>query len=111
MSEKFDFHKIFDDAQKRIEDCKNAPDWVNQDNTLAKIEAIRLKAYQEIMALGFDFPEIQVDVSIMPVDDDSIYRLAASLGWITRHSWYEPICKTDGGEITIYYEAETDIGL
>lgn len=96
---------------KRIEDCKNAPDWANQDNILAKIEAIRLKAYREILALGFDFPEIGVDVSIMPVDSDSIYHLAASLGWIAKHSWYKPVCPSETGEITIYYEIDTDTWL
>lgn len=99
---------VLDEAQKRIADCEAAPDWASQDNLLAKVEAIRLRAYQEIIALGFEDPEIQVDVSVIPTEDTRIFSLAAELGWVTRHSWYEPACKTDGGEITIYYETETD---
>lgn len=95
------------DAQQAIADCEAAPDWANQDNLLAKVEAIRLKAYRDILALSFEEIEIQVDVSIIPDDDMSVFHLAKELGWKTRHSWYEPACKTDGGEITVYYEVET----
>ena len=99
-------------AIQEIAKRKNATDWASQDNLLAKIEAIRLKARQDILALGFDENEVSVDVSLFSLalgvpegaDGMAIFHLAKELGWKTRHSWYEPPVLTEGGDITIYYE-------
>lgn len=101
-----DFQQIKQDAEKRLQDCYDAPDWANQDNTLAKVEAIRLQAYRALLALGFEDEEISVDVSIIP-EDMPLFRLAKELKWhCNKHGWYEPACETDGGSITIYFEPE-----
>lgn len=94
---------------QEIANRKNAPDWASQDNLLAKVEAIRLKAHREILALGFDVEEAAVDVSLFSLDGMAIFHLAKELGWKTRQSWYEPPAPTEGGDITIYYEPEEQV--
>lgn len=103
----FNLPKILAEVNKRLADCEAAPDWANQDNLLAKVEAIRLKALQDILALGFEFEEvISVDVSFA-VADSRLIHLANELEWHTdKHGWIEPACKTTGGEIMIYFEPE-----
>lgn len=96
-------------AIQEIASRKNAPDWANQDNLLAKVEAIRLKAYRELLALGFDDNEAHLDVSIIPHDSMELFHLAKGLGWKSRQSWYEPPAPTEGGDITIYYEPEEQV--
>jgi len=83
---------------------KNDPNWASQDNLLAKVEAIRLKARQDILALGFDESETSVDVSLQSLDGMAIFHLAIELGWKAGLYWYEPPVPTEGGDITIYYE-------
>lgn len=96
-------------ATQEIADAKNAPDWSSQDNLLAKVEAIRLKARQEILTLGFDADEVAMDVSLFSLDGMAIFHLAQELGWKATQSWYEPPTKTEGGDITIYYEPEEQV--
>jgi hypothetical protein len=83
--------------------------WASQDNLLAKVEAIRLKAHKDILALGFDENEAKVDVSLIGLDSMAIFHLAKELGWKATQSWYEPPAPTEGGEITIYYEPEEQV--
>lgn len=83
--------------------------WASQDNLLAKVEAIRLKARQEILALGFDADEVAMDVSLFSLDGMAIFHLAQELGWKGTQSWYEPPTKIEGGDITIYYEPEEQV--
>lgn len=101
-----DLQKVLADADKALADCEASPDWAGQDNPLAKVEAIRLRAWRDIVALGFEAEEIQVGVDIFPQEME-LFHLAGSLGWKAVHSWFEPPCKVDGGEITVYYEVET----
>jgi hypothetical protein len=106
MSE-FDLPELFAEVNKRLADCEAAPDWTNQDNLLAKVEAIRARAYADIMALGFEEFEISVDVGIVPEDDAGrLFHLAKECGFVAGHSWFEPACKTTGGDITIYFDVE-----
>ena len=93
-------------AIQEIVNRKNAIDWASQDNLLAKVEAVRLKARQELLTLGFDENEISVDVSITPNDSMALFHLAKELEWKSLHHWYEPPAPTEGGDITIYYEPE-----
>lgn len=78
-------------------------------NILARVEAIRLRARKDILALGFAENEASVDVSLFGFDDMGIFHLAKELGWKATQSWYEPPVKTEGGEITIYYEPEEQV--
>lgn len=94
---------------QEIANRKNAIDWASQNNLLAKVEAIRLKARQDILALGFDAEEAAVDVSLFSLDGMAIFHLAGELGWKSRQSWYEPPAPTEGGDITIYYEPEEQV--
>lgn len=94
---------------QEIADRKNATPWASQENLLAKVEAIRLKAYRELLALGFDEDEVHSDVSIIPNDSMELFHLAKELGWRSRLSWYEPPAPTEGGDITIYYEPEEQV--
>lgn len=104
-------------ATQEIANRKNAIDWASQNNLLAKVEAIRLKARQDILALvpdvpggaGFDAEEVAVDVSLFSLDGMAIFHLAGELGWKATQSWYEPPAPTEGGDITIYYEPEEQV--
>lgn len=105
-----DFEQIKQEAERRLQDCYDAPDWANQDNILAKVEAIRLQAYKALLALGFEDEEISVDVALVPQDTQPLFRLAQELKWhVSKHGWYEPACETDGGSITIYFEPEEQV--
>ena len=96
-------------ATQEIANRQNAIDWASQDNLLAKVEAIRLRARAELWALGLDENEVSVDVSIIPNDSMTIFHLAKELGWKSRQHWYEPPVPTEGGDITIYYEPEKQV--
>lgn len=72
-----------------------------QDDSLAKIEAIRLQAYHDIKALGFNDDEVSVDVSLFSM---SILHVARQSGWHDFSNWYESPIKAEGGEITVYCE-------
>ena len=61
-------------ALTTIANRKDALDWASQDNLLAKVEVIRLRARQEILVLGFDENEISVDVSIIPADSMDLFH-------------------------------------
>ncbi len=77
---------------------------LREGNVLTKVEAIRLKARNDILALGFKDSQLSVDVGIFGAEEIGIFHLAQELGWTAAKSWYEPPVKTDGGEITIYLE-------
>lgn len=102
----YDFEQFKQEAKRRLQECYDAPKWESQDNLLAKVEAIRLRAYQEILALGFEDEEITVDISLSP-EEMTIFQLAKELKWhVSKNGWYEPACETNGGSITIYFEPE-----
>lgn len=83
---------------------QDLPQGVIITNELAQIEAIRKRALAEILALGFTLEEVQVDIGLTPGDSNALYKLAEALGWKASYHWYESPEKTEGGEVTVYFE-------
>lgn len=81
---------------------------MNEVDILDQIEAIRARALAEILALGLNAGEVQVDVSIQPVDPEALRKLAEAKGWPLEYNWYEPEGDKPSGCVTLYLDGEVE---
>lgn len=88
---------------------RDLPSYIVITDRMAQVEAIRQHALAQILALGFDKEEVQVDIGISPADSDSLYKLAQALGWQPTHNWYESPEATECGNVTLYFEPSEQV--